>query len=97
MVMTCNVEIEPPRGLDAVTSILGLAPVPAEVKNVQTLKPSRERRIRSGKAHAMFEFCCSKDSNLGAVNESRGIPHFRLHREQTNLENDQDNQSLLTM
>ena len=97
MVMTCNVEIEPPRGLDAVTSILGLAPVPAEVKNVQTLKPSRERRIRSGKAHAMFEFCCSKDSNLGAVNESRGIPHFRLHREQTNLENDQDIQSLLTM
>ena len=44
-----------------------------------------------------FEFCCSKDSKLGDINESRGVPHFRLHREQTNLENEEDIKSLLSL
>ena len=45
----------------------------------------------------MFEFCCSKNSKLGEINESRGVPHFRLHREQTNLENEEDIESLLSL
>ena len=95
MAMTCNVQTEPSRGLDAVTSILGLSPVPAVIANERTLNPPKERRIRSGKKPVMFEFCCSKDSTLGKVNQSRGFEHFRLSRDVTDLEDPQQIASLL--
>ena len=97
MAMTLTVDREPPRGLDAVTSILGLNPVPDSVQKEQAVKPPLERRLRSGRKSAMFEFCCSPDSKLGQSNLSRGVDHIRLSKDQTDLENPKDMQCLLSL
>ena len=95
--MTCNSVKEPNQGLDAVVSILGMNPVPAVIKEEQTLTPPRERRMRANKPPVMFEFCCSKDSRLGEVNTSRGFQHFRLCKEFTDLSDPLQIESLSSM
>ena len=95
--MTCNSVKEPNQGLDAVVSILGMNPVPAVIKEEQTLTPPRERRMRANKPPVMFEFCCSKDSRLGEVNASRGFQHFRLCKEFTDLSDPLQIESLSSM
>ena len=97
MAMTLTVDREPPRGLDAVSSILGLNPVPDSVQKEPAVKPPRERKLRSGRKSAMFEFCCGPDSKLGQINLSRGVDHIRLSKDQTDLENPKDMHCLLSL
>ena len=43
------------------------------------------------KCRTCFEFCCPKNSSLGEVNMdrgNRGINHFRLSRDQTDMSSD---------
>ena len=46
------------------------------------------------KTKTMFEFCCSSKSSLGAVNADRGIDHFRLSLDMTDLTDPKDVESL---
>ena len=46
------------------------------------------------KTKTMFEFCCSSKSSLGAVNADRGIDHFRLSLDMTDLTDPKEVESL---
>ena len=64
---------------------------------VYEVKPPKERRIRKDADRCMFEFCCSPESSLGKVNEQRGIKHFRLTKENSNMSDLQEGESLRLM
>ena len=64
------------------------------IRNVHKVKPPKERKHRSLNP-TCFEFCCSKDSSLGEVNESRGINHFRLSSQNTDMSDDVEVDSLI--
>ena len=49
--------------------------------------PKDKCKIRD-RCRTCFEFCCSKNSSLGEVNMDRGINHFRLSIDQTDMSND---------
>ena len=66
--------------------------VAAEASEV---KPSKARKIRGDKGHTMFEFCCSDDSMLGRINLERGVQHFRLSKESSNMADDEEVNGLL--
>ena len=64
---------------------------------VHEVKPSKERRVRENADRCMFEFCCSPESSLGKVNEQRGIKHFRLTKENSNMSDLKEGESLRLM
>ena len=43
----------------------------------------------------MFEFCCSKDSNLGKVSTERNIDHVRLSQDSSNMADNHEVNDLL--
>eukprot|EP00435_Cladocopium_sp_Y103_P033668 s1073_g8.t1 len=63
--------------------------------SVARAKPSRSKVPRSKSNRLMFEFCCSDDSMLGKVNESRDIPHIRLTEKSSNMADSDEIESLL--
>ena len=63
-------------------------------RNVNQVKPPEARKKRSENP-TCFEFCCSKDSSLGAVNMKRGINHFRLSADVCNMADDTEVDSLI--
>lgn len=62
---------------------------------IPEIKPPKERKIRGDKGHTMFEFCCSEDSMLGQVNQERGINHFRLSQESSNMADNREVDDLI--
>jgi hypothetical protein len=62
---------------------------------IPKIKPPKERKIRGDKGHTMFEFCCSEDSMLGQVNQERGINHFRLSQESSNMADNREVDDLI--
>ena len=53
-------------------------------RDVKQVKPPEARKKRTENP-TCFEFCCSRDSTLGSVNEKRGINHFRLSADICNM------------
>lgn len=62
----------------------------AMLSQVDVVDHSQDRKKAKNIQPAMFEFCCSKESTLGYVDMERGINHFRLSKEITDLTNHED-------
>ena len=62
----------------------------AMLSQVETVDHSQARKKAKNHQPTMFEFCCSKESTLGYVNADRGINHFRLSKDITDLTDPQD-------
>ena len=63
-------------------------------RDVKQVKPPEARKKRTENP-TCFEFCCSRDSTLGSVNEKRGINHFRLSADVCNMADDSEVDSLI--
>ena len=66
-------------------------------KDISKVQQPKDLRKRRGVNPTCFEFCCSADSNLGVVNQSRGINHFRLSAENTDMSDDREVDSLIQL
>ena len=66
----------------------------AMLPQVDTVDHSQARKKAKSNQPTMFEFCCSKESTFGYVNVDRGINHFRLTKDITDLINPEDVKSL---
>ena len=62
----------------------------AMLSKVEVADHSEARKKVNRDSRVMFEFCCSNTSSLGSVNASKGIAHFRLSRDVTDLPNEED-------
>ena len=66
----------------------------AMLSTIDTANHSKARKELRTKTKTMFEFCCSSKSSMGAVNADRGIDHFRLSLDMTDLTDPKDVESL---
>ena len=66
------------------------------LSHVDVVDHSPARKKAKNTQPVMFEFC-SKDSTLGQVNMERGINHFRLSKDITDLTNPEDVKFLIKL